>query len=201
MRMFDDTLQFVFLVGLIVLETIRYPHRMRNKRERRGKKIPGQYARVSDVTLDMLAFTGTEIIPLIYIFSPWLDFANYRLPQWTGWAGALIFGCAIGMLWRAHRDLGKNWSPSLEIVQEHSLITTGVYTRIRHPIYAAVWLAAIAQALLLHNWIAGLAGIASFLPVYLVRVPREEAMMLENFGESYREYLRRTGRIFPRLYS
>jgi protein-S-isoprenylcysteine O-methyltransferase Ste14 len=65
--------------------------------------------------------------------------------------------------------------------------------------YSAHWLWGIAQALLIHNWIAGLASLVIFLPLYLLRVSREEQMMLEQFGEEYRLYMRRTGRIIPRL--
>jgi len=65
--------------------------------------------------------------------------------------------------------------------------------------YAAHWLWGIAQALLLQNWIAGLAFLASFIPLYLLLVPREEQMMLEYFGEEHRLYMNRTGRvILPR---
>lgn len=83
---------------------------------------------------------------------------------------------------------------------KHALVTQGIYRHMRHPIYAAQWLWGIAQPLLLQNWIAGLAGLVSFLPVYLYRVPREEQMMLEHFGEEYRSYMGRTGRIIPRLW-
>ena len=80
-----------------------------------------------------------------------------------------------------------------------TLVTQGVYQYIRHPIYAAVWLTGLAQLSLLANWIAGLAGLLSFLPVYLVRVAREERMMLDHFGDEYRAYMNRTGTIMPRL--
>jgi protein-S-isoprenylcysteine O-methyltransferase Ste14 len=66
--------------------------------------------------------------------------------------------------------------------------------------YASQALYSLAQALLLHNWIAGMAGVASFLSLYLVRVPREERMMLDHFGDAYRAYAARTGRIVPRLH-
>ncbi|MFH1920047.1 MAG: hypothetical protein ABIP48_09200 [Planctomycetota bacterium] len=60
-----------------------------------------------------------------------------------------------------------------------------------------VW--AVAQALLLQNWIAGPSMLAVFLPFYLLRVPHEERMLLAHFGEEYRSYVNRTGRIIPRL--
>jgi protein-S-isoprenylcysteine O-methyltransferase Ste14 len=65
--------------------------------------------------------------------------------------------------------------------------------------YASIWLWGIAQTLLLQNRIAGWAGLVLFLPLYLLRVPREERMMLNEFGEEYRAYMNRTGRIIPHL--
>jgi protein-S-isoprenylcysteine O-methyltransferase Ste14 len=63
--------------------------------------------------------------------------------------------------------------------------------------YSAFWLWAIAQALLLPNWIAGFAGIAGFGILFFGRVAREERMLQQTFGDNYREYMARTGRVFP----
>ena len=105
---------------------------------------------------------------------------------------------ALWLFWRAHVDLGLNWSITLEMRKDHELIVHGVYRRVRHPMYAAIFLFAIAQGLLLPNWLAGWGGFGSFAILYLVRTPREEKMMLEFFGEPYRDYVRRTGRLWPR---
>lgn len=195
----SNAFKVFFLIGLIASETIRFPHRRRNRQAWRRGTITDQRIRVSDFVMDMIAFAGMEIIPLIYVFAGWPALANYALPSWMGWAGAIFFAGGLWLLWRAHGDLGRNWSPTLQIMEGHALVTRGVYGRIRHPIYAAIWLMIIGQALLLHNWIAGMAGWVLFLPVYLIRTPREERMMLEHFGDEYRDYLSRTGRIFPRF--
>ncbi len=79
------------------------------------------------------------------------------------------------------------------------LVTGGVYRYIRHPMYASMWLWGIAQALLLWNWIAGWASLVLFLPLYVLRVPREERMMHEYFGDAYRTYMNRTARVIPHL--
>jgi protein-S-isoprenylcysteine O-methyltransferase Ste14 len=197
--MFDNIFEIIFLGGWIVAEIIRFPHRMRNKQERRQKKISESHISAVDVLLDMLAFVGLQVLPLIYIFSTWLDFADYSLPAWAGWYGASEFVLALLLLWRAHADLGRSWSPTLEIAHEHELVTRGVYRHIRHPIYASVWLWGVAQALLVQNWIAGLGGLLHFLPVYLIRVPREEEIMIQQYGDEYRLYMHETGRVFPRL--
>jgi protein-S-isoprenylcysteine O-methyltransferase Ste14 len=144
-----------------------------------------------------LTFVGMQAIPFIYILTGWLDFADYRMPFWIGIGGALVFVFAVWLLWRSHVDLGSNFSPRLQLRPEHSLVTDGVYRRIRHPMYTAHLLWAFAQLLLFHNWIAGPAFLLTMVPLLLFRIPKEERMMLELFGGEYQEYMDRTGRLFP----
>jgi len=157
--------------------------------------------RTEGIIMGLLVYLAllAMFMPLLYIFTSYLNFANYILPTWTGWAGTAIFTLGILLLWKSHADLGRNWSITTEIKKEHTLITNGVFRYIRHPMYAAYWLWGIAQTLLIQNWIAGLTYLAFFIPLYLLRVPREERMMLEQFGEDYRLYINRTGRIIPRF--
>lgn len=143
----------------------------------------------------------TILLPFFYLFTDWLDFVDYRLPDWAGWCGAAIFGVALWLLWRSHADLGRNWSVTAEVREKQNLITSGVFKYMRHPMYSAHLLWGIAQALLVHNWIAGVASLAVFLPLYLLRVPREEKVMLNEFGDEYREYMKRSGRVIPRFWS
>jgi hypothetical protein len=91
-----------------------------------------------------------------------------------------------------------SWSVTLELNQNHHLVTQGVYRRIRHPMYASFFAMALGQALLLNNWIAGFAALVAVGVLYRVRTPNEERMMLESFGDEYRAYMRRTGGIVPR---
>lgn len=191
--------KIIFLVGWIALETIRAPHRKRNRKARKTGSISDNRMTPLEIVLMVLGFIGMDVLPLVYIFTGWLDFANYHLPDVFVVVGAALLVLAVWLLYRAHVDLGKNWSPTLEIRQEHTLVTNGVYAYLRHPIYAAVWLTGIAQALLLQNWIAGLALLVTFAPIYMLRVPREERMMLENFGEQYRLYMQQTGGVIPKL--
>ncbi len=103
------------------------------------------------------------------------------------------------VFWRSHADLGLNWSPSLEIREKHELITKGIYGIIRHPMYASQWLWVIAQPLLLQNWVAGVFNLIIFIPFYLLRVQAEEKMMIERFGEEYRDYMECTGAVLPKI--
>jgi protein-S-isoprenylcysteine O-methyltransferase Ste14 len=195
----DNTFKIVFLILWIATEVIRAPHRRRNRRDRSEQKITDSRLDVLEVFFAFWGALGMMILPLVYVFTGIPTFADYDLPDWAGWLGTVIFAASIVILWRAHADLGTNWSPTLEIRQEHKLVTSGIYQYIRHPIYAAIWLSAIAQLLLLHNWIAGPSLFVTLIPIYLMRVPREEKMMLDNFGDEYRAYMNRTGGIIPRF--
>jgi protein-S-isoprenylcysteine O-methyltransferase Ste14 len=86
----------------------------------------------------------------------------------------------------------------VETHDEHRLVTTGIYAHIRHPIYASLALWAVAQPALLQNLVAGWSGAVAVASIWLLRVPREEKMMLNTFGEEYRQYVSRTGRLLPR---
>ena len=105
----------------------------------------------------------------------------------------------LGLFWRSHVDLGNNWSLTTELRQDHSLITSGVYAHVRHPMYTSLWIMTAMQPLFLQNWIIGFLPVLSFAILYFVRVGYEEEMMAAQFGDEYREYCSRTGRLWPPL--
>ena len=189
----------VYFLGMLAEVVIRVPHEQR----RRQTRMMVESVDWSERTLLGLMFVGMFFIPLIYTLTSLFDRANYRLPPEArgviGGTGAAILALAVWLFWRSHADLGRNWSPSLELREGHELVTEGVYRSVRHPMYASMWLWGVAQALLLQNWVAGWVSLVMFMPLYLLRVPREERMMLDEFGEEYRAYMDRTGRVIPRL--
>ena len=183
----------VFLAGFVVYTGIRHVYAGQLKAEK------SVVHRIDGLEKGLLAFVtlGSLLLPVLYLFTPWLRFADYRLPAFVPWAGAVVMLVSLWLFWRSHADLGRQWSISLEVREDHRLITHGVYRSIRHPMYLAIWLWSLAQVLLLENWLAGASALVSFAPLYFLRTPREERLMCETFGEEYREYMGRTGRILP----
>ena len=114
--------------------------------------------------------------------------------------GGLLLVAALAMFRATHKALGHMWSNSLDLRQGHQLITTSVYSRLRHPMYTAFWLWALGQSLVLGNWLAALSGLVGFGFLFFVRVGDEERMMEQEFGEQYRKYSQRTKRIIPGVY-
>jgi protein-S-isoprenylcysteine O-methyltransferase Ste14 len=192
MSRIDSIFKVIFLVGFFIGTVIRKVYTA----PRRGDKSVRKRKSILDIVLISLSGVGL-VVPFVYLFTPCLDFANYNLPAWLGWVGTVCFIGAIVLLWRSHVDLGHNWSPTLQIRPEHSLVTHGVYRHIRHPMYAAHLLWAIAQGFLLANWLAGWSFFVTFIPFYLYRAPKEEQMMLDQFGDDYRQYMNRTGGMIP----
>jgi len=201
--MLDHVFDLAYLVGFIAASLIRaYWLKRTPSWWRRREKIADDRERGQDRPLMLLTALGMIVVPFLYLFTRRLDFADYTLPPTAsliaGSLGAALFLQALLLLWRSHADLAGNFSPGLSIRKGHRLVTTGVYERVRHPMYAAHLLWALAQLLLLQNWIAGPAFLAASIPLYVARIPREEEMMLDQFGEEYRRYAKRTGRVVPR---
>jgi protein-S-isoprenylcysteine O-methyltransferase Ste14 len=188
-------LKVIYLAGIVLEIIIRVPYRTRT----RQNKITDMRMDAIESVVLLLFLVGNVIVPGLFILTPWLDFANYQLPDWAGWLGVALMVGVLFVFWRAHIDLGLNWSATLAMREGHNLVTQGIYAYIRHPMYASQWLWILAQPLLLQNWIAGFAGILGFLPMYFLRVPREEKMMLDHFGDEYRAYMQRTGAVLPRF--
>ena len=192
--MFNNIFKIIYFILFVVTFVVRKIFTTPNRKQEfiDNRKSTG------DILLLILDGMGM-ILPLVYVFSTWLDFANYRLPNWVGWMGVILFMGAIILLYFSHAHLGKNWSPVLGIQKDQTLVTSGIYKYIRHPMYAAHLLWAIAQMMMLANWIAGFSFIVAMIPHYLLRVGKEEQMMIDQFGEAYITYIDKTGRIFPKF--
>ncbi|MEI2612045.1 MAG: protein-S-isoprenylcysteine O-methyltransferase [Candidatus Promineifilaceae bacterium] len=188
--------KIVYWLGIIIEMAIRAPLQ---KTWKAAAKTDQRVSSTEKVLLGLLSMV-MFFIPLIYSLTNWLDFADYTLPLWMGWSGVLLLAGALFIFARAHKDLKTNWSPTLEIRQDHTLITNGIYRLIRHPMYASQWLWVIAQILLLQNWLAGPLDLLFFTFFYVLRVRAEEKMMLDTFGDQYRAYMKKTGGVIPRLF-
>ena len=186
----------IWCLGVVGWFVIRYPH------ERRARRTPKlrRSDRSREHVLMAISATGLGILPVVYVFTNAPAFASYTFRPWQAWLGAAVFAAALWLFYRTHKDLGRNWSVTLEVRERHSLVTEGVYRCVRHPMYSAFWLWALAQALLLPNWIAGPAGLVGFGTLFFLRVGREEALMIETFGDEYRRYMARTARVLPGVY-
>jgi protein-S-isoprenylcysteine O-methyltransferase Ste14 len=188
--------KFAFVMLAVGWYLIRYKYARRSNRTPVLRSARGP----RETALLAISLTGLGVIPLFYVAIGIPHFAAYAPWPVQGWLGLLFAAVSLLMFQLTHRALGRNWSVSLDVREDHRLVTDGVYRRVRHPMYSAFWLWAVAQALLLPNWVAGFSGIIGFGILFFGRVAREERLMLETFGEPYREYMSRTYRIIPMIF-
>ena len=191
--MFNTDFKIIYFLAFVLASIIRGSQTKKHKKE---ATIFRQKFLLDSILIGLNGLA--MLIQLIYVFTSWLDFANYSLPVPVAIVGILLFLFYCWLLWRSHKDLGRNWTIFIELREKHTLITDGIYKYIRHPMYGAHLIWAISLPMILHNWIAGFFFILFFIPMYLYRVPREEKMMLEQFGNQYRDYMKKTGRMLPR---
>jgi protein-S-isoprenylcysteine O-methyltransferase Ste14 len=143
-------------------------------------------------SLALIAF-----LVLYAINPPWMAVLSVPLPVWLRWAGVVLGTISFVLYIWSQATLGRAWSPHLQTRQKHGLITSGPYARIRHPIYLALLGFLSGIALLTANWFF-IALLAVSIVVLVLRIPKEEQMMIEEFGEEYRTYMQRTGRFLPK---
>lgn len=139
--------------------------------------------------------------------------ANLSLPLWFLWPAAgfwstprppTLLAPAVGttalglvLYWRAHRDLGPNWSITVAVHEQQALQTQGVYTYIRHPMYTALVLLGAGYAQLIPSLFPGLLPLLATLALVAVRLRHEERAMHAHFGEAWVAYVARTYRFIP----
>ena len=146
----------------------------------------------------VLFFVLIAILVLYAINHSWMQALNFTLPAGLRWLGFVLGLVSIALLMWTEVELGKQFSPQLQLRQEHQLVTSGPYAHIRHPHYTSIDGIGLAIALLSANWFFVAFFIITLAGLWL-RLPKEEQMLKDQFGEAYEAYMRRTGRFLPKV--
>jgi protein-S-isoprenylcysteine O-methyltransferase Ste14 len=182
----------VILLANIVMVVIRAPH------GQRSRAIPVVRSRKGPLEIVLLTIAWVAFfLPLIWIAAPVFAFADYPLHPIPLLTGVLCLMLGLWLFHKSHADLGTNWSITLEVREKHQLVMHGVYRWVRHPMYLALLIYSVGQALVLPNWLVGPSYGVAMVLVFSLRVGREEHMMLEEFGKDYEAYMATTKRLIP----
>ncbi len=129
----------------------------------------------------------------------WFDYSHY-VPSIVRWFGlVLMVGCYPLSMW-IYKTLGEYFSQKLELREEHRLIDFGPYQYVRHPMYVTLFVCAIATCLISAD-LGVLITTLAVAAVMLLRIRREERMLVHRFGVAYEAYQATTGALIPRLSS
>jgi len=193
----DQTFHRILVLVSLVIFPITLFHRIRSQatgesldRWQEGAFILFTLRAIGAAT--MLGFAA-------YLVNPaWMAWSSTPLPVWLRWTGIGLDVLAGLLLVWTLRCLGKNLTDTVVTRREHTLVTRGPYRWVRHPFYDAVALLLTANALAAANWFLFVGG-AIALALIVLRTSREEDRLVARFGDSYRDYMNRTGRFLPKL--
>ena len=159
------------------------------------KREEGIVSKVAGL-LGMLGFLSV----IVYAVNPnWVAFASLSLPAWLRWLGVGMALVGFALLQWSQVTLANSWSDTPRMMKEQTLITSGPYRTIRHPIYTAFILILGSTLFISANWLIGLCWAGMTILEVVSRIRFEESLMLEFFGEQYREYMKKTGRLLPKV--
>jgi len=149
------------------------------------------------ISIAIVGYFGSIILYMLNLsLFAWTQIPDY--PEFGRWFGVFVALTNIPLLAWIHRTLGRQYSPCLQIRESHSLIMVGPYARVRHPMYTVLTGFSLGMALVTANSLVICFAILLIIPFPFV-ARKEEQMLLETFGDKYREYMEQTGRFFPRI--
>jgi protein-S-isoprenylcysteine O-methyltransferase Ste14 len=183
-----------FILSVFVLLTLGMIVTLRALAAPSGNGDSGRLLDLEMRFLLLLTATALVLVPIMDALVPWFEFADYRFRGALAWLGTFVAASSLWLLWCSRRDLRR-----FEGTRLTAPVEVGIHRFVRHPVYTALLLWAVAQWLLSQNLISGGLATLSFIALYVLRVPRDEQTLLEKFGYRYLEYMQRTGSVLPRL--
>lgn len=164
--------------------------------ERISRKVDGS------VMMNFIKIGGLILwlSPFVYLINPaWMAWSKIGIPEWVRWLGVGLGLIGVGGVYWLFSSIGSGISPTSATREKHVLSTKGPYRWIRHPLYTFGSSLFISFGMMADNWFIAMLGILAFIGM-AVRTPKEEANLIEKFGDEYREYMKHTGRFFPKLF-
>jgi protein-S-isoprenylcysteine O-methyltransferase Ste14 len=192
---------FRILAALILFTAIGISSYYRRKADKdTGEKISRKVDGTLTMTLIKIGGLILWLSPLVYLINPnWMNWSKIGLPESIRWLGVGIgILCGFGIYW-LFSSIGSGISPTSATRQQHQLVTNGPYRWVRHPLYTIGSSLFISFGMISDNWFVAALGVLAFLGM-ATRTPKEEANLIEKFGDEYREYMKKTGRYLPKLF-
>jgi protein-S-isoprenylcysteine O-methyltransferase Ste14 len=191
-------IQFLGMIVIRIYYGWKSPDRKKSLRELTKNAFKHE-GRLSFILLILVGIFMLAALILYIFYMPIFPWLVLPFPDWLRWIGVIIGFISLFLLWWVHSTLGRAFSKALTIQERHIIVSDGAYRRVRHPMYTTFlfyffsWFLISTNILFLITWIL-------FLFVVFARMPKEEEMLLEQFGDEYRAYMNRTGRLLPPLH-
>jgi protein-S-isoprenylcysteine O-methyltransferase Ste14 len=191
---------FRIFAALILFTAVGISSYFRRKADQEsGEKISRSVDGSAMMTMIRIGGLALWLSPLVYLINPhWMAWSKIGLPEWARWLGVAIgILCVLGIYW-LFSSIGIGITPTSATRKQHTLVTSGPYHWVRHPLYPVGSSLFVAFGMMADNWFIATLGLLTFI-LMAIRTPKEEANLVEKFGDEYRDYMKRTGRFLPKL--
>ncbi|HJS20314.1 MAG TPA: isoprenylcysteine carboxylmethyltransferase family protein [Anaerolineales bacterium] len=191
---------FRILAAIVLLSGMGISSYFRRKADRdSGEKISRKVDGTPMMTVIKVGGLILWLSPFVYLINPaWMAWSKIGLPEWARWLGVVLgVLCVAGIYW-LFSSIGSGITPTSATREQHTLVTNGPYRWVRHPLYTIGSSLFVAFGMMADNWFIAALGILAFIGM-AIRTPKEEANLIEKFGDEYREYMNQTGRFLPKF--
>ncbi len=194
----DNIFRILAVVIFIVGAVISGYHRRKADRETGEQASLKEEGWLIFISLRLFGLFGWLAVFAFMLNPGWMAWSRIHLPEWARWLGVVMGILADLMGYWVFSNLGTNVTPTVVTRTKAHLVASGPYRWVRHPLYVMGLIGFIGFALLAENWFIALTAVLVFV-VLIVRTRKEEAKLIEKFGNEYREYMKTTGRFLPKI--
>lgn len=222
---FDFLFRGMLVIGAFVMMFNNFREIRRNRKENENRKVLMYYHTVFNVIPIYLNYITSVLIGLsifrvgsfLHILQNgemwmgigvdpekaivFLDTAEIIEFQWViiavGIIGCVLYIFLCMLMTMSFAKLGKNLSVNIDIKEGNTLVRSGVYRVIRHPIYLCEMMMPFAVALAMQNWLLILWGFV-MVPIEVIRANKEDELLEHHYGESFVSYKSDVNRFFPK---
>ncbi len=199
----ETTFRIIVLAIFILVISIRgyYARKVKQFGEKLSpsKESIEREGELSVVLRIILFYFGIAVAILYAIYPHWMTWFKIPFPASLRWIGVGLGIASLPLLVWVQHVLGRHWSSNLEVREQHTLVTSGPYRLVRHPMYTVFFALMISFSLVSANWLIMLPSMVAIIVIF-VRIGNEEIMMIKQFGNEYRIYMKQTGQLLPRLF-
>ncbi len=196
----DQTFRLMMVAIFVISASI-------SKYHRRKAKLSGEAISRRDEGRVAMLLRAAVALPLMlsflaYMINPsWMAWSELALPVWARWVGVGLGIACLPLLWTLFQSIGSNISETVLTKKNHKLVMTGPFRWIRHPLYTVAMLLFFSYGLMASNWWMMMFTALGLVLIEVLVIPKEEVELIAKFGDEYRDYQERVGKLLPRLSS
>ncbi|NMC67779.1 MAG: isoprenylcysteine carboxylmethyltransferase family protein [Spirochaetales bacterium] len=196
-RVFTLSVCFIYIIYTIILISVKKTASKRQKLKNLEEVID-PYAKKDSIILFLLIIFEVILLTFYILKIPFIHRFDFKIPIIFRYLGIVLGSLGLSLIGWASYILDGEFSETIELKENHRLITKGPYHYIRHPIYSGFILMHLGVTIALSNILIFFIFNLGLAILLIERIPKEEKVLSAYFGLQWEEYCNKTGRFLPK---